>query len=83
MAEARKLNPDMAAVLIAEADLAPPGAYAQRMALLERAVERNPESAGGPCRLQQLPDAESGGLMNRSIAPSAPPTRSAFAICPR
>ena len=45
MASARKLNPDMAEVLIAEADLLPAGAYAQRMELLERAVVRNPESA--------------------------------------
>ena len=44
MGAARKLNPDMAEVLIAEAELAPPGAYARRMGLLERAVERNPES---------------------------------------
>ena len=44
LAEARKLNPDMAAVLIADANLIPSGAFRRRMELLERAVERNPES---------------------------------------
>jgi tetratricopeptide (TPR) repeat protein len=44
VAEARKLNPDMPAVLLAEADFAPPQAYARRMQLLRRAVDRNPES---------------------------------------
>lgn len=44
MAEARKLNPDMAEILLAEADFAPPSAYGHRMRLLQRAVERNPNS---------------------------------------
>lgn len=45
LTEARKLNPDMAAILLAEADLAPPGAFGRRMQLLERAVEQNPENS--------------------------------------
>ena len=44
LAQARKLNPDMAEVLLADADLAPAGAFAQRMGLIKRAVERNPKS---------------------------------------
>lgn len=44
MAQARKLNPDMAELLMVEADLSPPLAFAQRMRLLERAVERNPDN---------------------------------------
>ena len=44
MAEARKLNPDMAALLLAEADLLPPTAYRQASLLLERAVDKNPDS---------------------------------------
>jgi tetratricopeptide (TPR) repeat protein len=44
MATARKLNPDMAELLIAEAALLPPRALHRRMELLERAVARNPES---------------------------------------
>jgi tetratricopeptide (TPR) repeat protein len=45
MAQARKLNPDMAAVLLTEAGLAPPGDYGRRMRMFERAVERNPDSS--------------------------------------
>ena len=44
MAAARKLNPDLAEVLIADATLAPQTDYARRVALIERAVEQNPES---------------------------------------
>ena len=45
LAKARELNPDMAEVLLAQADMTPAGAIAERMALIERAVERNPESS--------------------------------------
>lgn len=45
MAEARRLNPDMAQILLTEAALAPPGDYGRRMRMVQRAVERNPDSS--------------------------------------
>ncbi len=45
MEVARKLNPDLAELLLAEANLLPRGAFARRRALLERAVEQNPDNA--------------------------------------
>lgn len=45
MAEARKLNPDMAELLLAEADLLPPTAFKDRLQIQDRAVQRNPDSA--------------------------------------
>lgn len=44
IAAARKLNPDMAEAYDAEIALLPPQAYAKRMRLAERAVERNPDN---------------------------------------
>ena len=45
MEQARRLNPDMAALLLVEVQFLPPNAFGKRLAMLERAVERNPESA--------------------------------------
>ena len=45
MEQARRINPDMAALLLVEVQFLPPAAFGERLALLERAVKRNPDSA--------------------------------------
>lgn len=44
MAQARRINPDMAALLLADVELTEPTAFGPRLDLLGRAVDRNPHS---------------------------------------
>lgn len=65
MAQARRLNPDMAAVHLAEAALLPPGDVTGRIRLADKAVAKNPGNA--VALMQRSYDWSAVGRMTRSV----------------